>query len=47
MEPIFMNTENSKMNEQHKFVLVTKIQINISLFKTCQLLHKAKYKKTV
>ena len=44
MQTIFMNTENNKTNEPHKFVLnlLQKLnliaRINILLFKTCLLI---------
>ena len=52
METIFMNTENSKMNEPHKFVLNLSQRLDLRssdkhvALQTC-LLHMEKYKKTV
>ena len=49
---IFMNTENSKANEPHKFVLdlsqrLDLKKINVLLFKTNLFITYQKYKKTV
>ena len=45
METIFMNPENSKMNESHKFILNLSQRCRSS--KLIYLLHEEKYKKTV
>ena len=49
METIFMNTENSKMSESHKFVLNFPRRLNLRSCssKLVDLLHVEKYKKTV
>ena len=53
MEAIFMNTENSKTNEPHKFVFNLSVRLDFRSSITCcssklvYLLHVAKYKTTV
>ena len=54
MEKLFMNTENSKANKPHKFVLnLSQIldlkgsDKHVALQKLIYLLHVEKYKKTV
>ena len=53
METIFMNTENSKTNEPHKFVLNLSQRLDLRSSNTCcsskciYLLHVEKYKKKV
>ena len=53
METIFMNTENSKTNEPHKFAfnLSQRLELRSSnkhvVFDNLYLLHVEKYKKTV
>ena len=48
VKTIFMNTEKSKTNEPHKFVLdlrssyICEAQKNILLFKTCQFITRGK-----
>ena len=52
METVFMNTENSKRNEPHKFILNLSQRLDLRslnkhvLFKLIYLLHVEKYKKT-
>ena len=54
MEKIFMNTENRKTNETHKFVFNLSLRLDLKNFKqTCcsskliYLLHMEKHKETV
>ena len=53
METIFMNMENSKMNETHKFVLNSSERLHLRSSnkhvarRNIYLLHVEKYKKTV
>ena len=54
MEKLFMNTENSKANKPHKFVLnlpqildLKGSDKHVALQKLIYLLHVEKYKKTV
>ena len=53
METIFMNTENSKTNEPHKFALNLSQRLELRssnkhvAFDNLYLLHVEKYKKTV
>ena len=54
MEAIFINTENSKMNESHKLVLslpqkldLKNTKRNVLLFKTCLFIIRGNIIKTI